>query len=313
MSLGGLVGFGVLGVALLTAVSIAASASVYLLRDRLRRAGPAMERSAAAWALSGPVVLAFSVVVAMVIRGSGDVDHCIGHEHHAHFCFVHGGAWLERPWAVAITSACAVIVALRLWGVGSRRIHAAIAIAQVRRVADRGPHVRLVRSTRVFCFIAGWLRPEVYASSQAWDALSAEEREAVLAHERAHAAHGDLWLGIVIDVASVLAAPLAGGWLRARWADAAERMCDQRAAEHTDRETVASALVRMSRAAHVQHVPSGFTPRPDALARRVRAVLESGSAGRGLPPVAWCLAVAAISAVAVLATDLHHALETLLG
>ncbi len=313
MTLGGLVGFSVLGAALLTAGSVAASASVYLVRERLRRAGPASERSAAAWALLAPVVLACSVVAAMVIRGSGDVDHCLGHDHHAHFCLVHGGAWLERPWAIAVASAFMISVVWRLLGIAWRRTRAAIAIAQVRRVADHGQRVRLVRSTRVFCFIAGWFRPEVYASSHAWDALSTEEREAVLAHERAHAAHGDLWLGPLIDVASVLAAPLAGAWLRARWGDAAERMCDVRAAEQTAPETVASALLRMARAAHLQHVPSGFTPRPDALERRVRAVLERGPAGRGLPPSVWCLAVVAISAVACLATDLHHALETLLG
>lgn len=313
MTLGGVVGFVVLSVLLLTALSLVATAGVAFAGARLRRAGPAAERSAAAWALLAPATLTFAVVAALAIRGSGTIDHCIGHDHHAHLCFAHGVAWLARPWAIALAAAAVVTLLLRLSGVAWRRIQTGAAIAEVRRVAECADRVRIVQSQRVFCFVAGHRHPEVFVSSRAWEALSADEREAVIAHERAHAAQGDLWLGALIDVASVFAAPLAGGWLRARWSDAGERLCDARAAEHTAPETVADALVRLCRAGQVQHVPGGFTPRSEALEHRVRAVLASGPIGGELHPVAWCLAAVAIIATAVFATHLHHAFETLLG
>jgi Zn-dependent protease with chaperone function len=313
VTLGGLIGFVVVSVLLLSALSLIATAGVAIAGARLGRAGPAAERSAAAWALLAPGALTVTVVVALAIRGSGAIDHCIGHDHHAHLCFVHGGAWLARPWAVALAAAAVLTLLLRLSGVAWRRIQGGLAIAEVRRVAERGDRVRIARSPRVFCFVAGYRHPEVFVSSRAWEALSADEREAVIAHERAHAAQGDPWLGALIDVASVFAAPLAGGWLRARWSDAGERLCDARAAQQTAPETVADALVRLCRAGHVQHVPGGFTPHSEALEHRVRAVLAGGPVGRRLPPVAWCLAAVAFIATAMFATHLHHALETLLG
>lgn len=313
MSVGGFVGFGVLAIVLLSAFSLIATAGLSLGSERLRRAGPAAERSAAAWGLIAPVALTFSMVGLLAIRGSGGIDHCVGHEHHAHFCLVHGAAWLDRPWVVALTAASGITILVRILSVAWRRIHVHLAIAQIRRVAERGDGVRIAPSERVFCFVAGWRRPEVFVSSRAWAALSPEEREAVFAHERAHDAHGDLWFGVIADIAAVFAAPLAGSWLHARWADASERLCDVRAAEQTAPETVADALVRMCRAGQLQHVSRGFTPAADALEQRIRAVLASGPAGTGLGPITWCLAITVIMATAVLATHLHHALETLLG
>ncbi len=313
MSLGSLVGFGVLAVVLMTVFSVIGTACLGLARMRLRRAGPAVERSAAAWALMAPIGLAIASVVMIAMRGSGAVDHCVGHEHHAHFCVAHGGAWLERPWAVAVAAASGITFLLRLAVVVVRRARAYQAIAQVRRVADPGEDVRIAPSERVFCFVAGWRRPEVFVSSRAWQALSVSERRAVLAHEHAHAAHGDLWLGAMVDIAAVFSAPLAGRWVQARWADAGERLCDREAARVTDPETVASALVKLCRAGRVQETPAGFTAPADALDDRVRAVLARGPVGSGFGWTAWSFAVASVAAIAVLATPLHHALETLLG
>lgn len=313
MSFGSLVGFGVLAVVLMTAFSLIAASGVALARAQLRQSGPAAERSAAAWALMAPIGLALASVVAIAVRGSGSVDHCIGHEHHAHFCLTHGGAWLERPWALAVAAASSVTFLLRLAVVVGRRSRARSAIAQVRRVAEPGERVRIALSDRVFCFVAGWRRPEVFVSSCAWNALSSAEREAVLAHEHAHAAHGDLWIGAIVDLAAALAAPLAGSWLLARWADASERLCDVRAARATDPETVASALVRLCRAGRLQQIPAGFTAPAATLEDRVRAVLARGPMGSSFGWIAWSVIGASVAAIVMLATQLHHALETLLG
>jgi Zn-dependent protease with chaperone function len=313
VSIGGVVGFGVVAVVLVTAFSLIATAWVALAAGRLRDAGPAAERSAAGWALLAPIVLAATIVVVIAAVGSGSEDHCVGHDHHAHFCFVHGAAWLERPWAVALAVASTVTFVLRIAAVAWRRARARRAITQVRKVSELGDGVWIARSERVFCFVAGWRRPEVFMSSRANEALPPNERAAVIAHERAHAAHGDLWLSTLVDLASTAAAPLAGGWLHTRWTEASERLCDTVAARATAPESVASALVRMCRAGHLEPIASGFTPAADALEDRVRAVLAGVPAGRRLGWIAWSLVAGAIAASVLLATPLHHALETLLG
>jgi hypothetical protein len=311
MTIGGLVGFVVLGVVVLSACSLVAAAAFAIARPRLR--GPAAEKNAAAWALVTPVVIAASVVVLIAWRGSGAADHCVGHDHHAHFCLAHGVAWLHRPWAVAVAVGAAVTFAARIGFVAWRRFTAHRAIAQVRQVATAHDGVRVALSDRVFCFVAGWRRPEVYVSSRAWQVLDADQRVAVLAHERAHAQYGDLWMAAIIDVAATLAAPLAGSWLRDRWADACERLCDRDAANVTSGETVATALVQMSRAGTLLPIASGFTATADAIEQRIRAVLAGGPVGRPLGWAAWSMLGAALVACAGFATELHHALETLLG
>jgi hypothetical protein len=308
-----MIGFGMLAVVLVTAFSVVATAWFALAAKRLRASGPTAERSAAAWALLAPIALAGAVVIAIALVGATGADHCVGHGHHAHFCLVHGDAWLERPWAVALAAASTITFTLRIGAVVWRRARAGRAVAQVRRVAELGDGVRIARSDRVFCFVSGWWQPEVFMSSRAWDALSAEERGAAIAHEQAHAAHGDLWMSALVELASTTAAPLAGSWLHQRWADASERACDARAARATAPETVASALVQMCRAGQVQAMAAGFTPAAGALEHRVRALLAEEPIGVRLGARAWLLTGGTIVAVALLAGELHHLLETLIG
>jgi Zn-dependent protease with chaperone function len=311
MSLGGVIGFGVLAVVLMTACSLLSAALFQLAHPRL--VGPVAEKNAAAWALVAPVVVVTSLLALIAWRDSGSMDHCVGHDHHAHFCLAHGAAWLHRPWAAAIAVAAAVTMTLRLAVIAWRRFGAQRAIAQVRAVSRELEGVRIAPSDRVFCFVAGWRRPEVYVSSRAWSSLSDNERTAVLAHERAHAGDGDLWMAAIIDVAASLAAPLTGSWLRGRWRDASERLCDLRAAESTSAETVAQALVRMCRAGSLLSIAHGFTPTADVLEQRIRSVLDGGPPGRRLGWPAWCVLGAVLVASFWFATHLHHALETLLG
>jgi Zn-dependent protease with chaperone function len=310
---GGLVGFSVVAIVFATGLSLAAAATLATLRERLRNAGPAAERSAAAWALVGPVALTLAIMAALAIRGSGRIDHCLGHTHHAHLCFVHGAAWLERPWAIALVAASSMTIALRLAVAALRRLRARRAIGELRRVTRAGDRVRVVPSDRVFCFVAGWRRPTVFVSSRAWSALSDDERAAVIAHELAHASQGDLWFGVIAEVAAACAAPRVGAWLHARFIDASERVCDARAAQQTAPEAVARALLCVCRAGQLQRAPAGFPAAADALERRIRAVLARGAVGSALGGGAWCLVIAPLVASTVFAPELHHALETLLG
>jgi beta-lactamase regulating signal transducer with metallopeptidase domain len=313
VTIGGAIGFAVLATVLVTTSSLVATAVFALARKQLRAAGPAREKNAAAWALIAPLAVSAVVVTLIALRGSGAVDHCEGHAHHAHFCLVHGAAWLARPWAVAIAVVATVTLLLRSATVAWRRIVAARAIAQVRRVAAARDGVRIALSDRVFCFVAGLRHPEVYVSSCTWNALADDERLAVVAHEREHARHGDLWMAAIVDVAASLAAPLAGAWLRDRWTDASERLCDAAAADATSPESVARALVNVCRAGSLLPMASGFPASASAVENRVRAVLAGSSPGRKLGWRAWAMLATTLVAVCIFATELHHVLETLLG
>jgi len=313
VTLGSAIGFAVLAAALVTTSSLIAASVFALARNHLRAAGPAREKNAAEWALIAPLAVSAIVVAVVAWRGSGPVDHCEEHLHHAHFCLVHGAAWLARPWAVAIALAATVTLFLRSTAVAWRRIAAARAIAQVRRVAAARDGVRIALSDRVFCFVAGLWRSEVYVSSCAWNALAEDERLAVVAHERAHARHGDLWMAAVIDVAASLAAPLAGAWLRHRWSDAGERLCDARAADATSPAAVARALVNVCRAGSLRPMASGFPASANVVEERVRAVLAGGSPGHGFGWRAWAVLATTLAAACIFVNELHHVLETLLG
>jgi Zn-dependent protease with chaperone function len=179
--------------------------------------------------------------------------------------------------------------------------------------------VRIVESERAFCFVAGRGRPAIYVSSRVWSSLSEPERAALVAHEAAHIRAGDLRTRMVIEALLVLAAPLTAARVRAVWLHASERVCDARAAHATGRpESVASAMVSLCRLQASRPAASlGFTPHPDELADRVRAVLAGGPLGERaatrLQRAVTAACAVLVAAAAAAAEPLHHALETLLG
>lgn len=104
-------------------------------------------------------------------------------------------------------------------GAALRRATEALALGRVPglRVSDVLP-VPLVIGPR---------RPLVVLPSQLLRVISAEKLEAVLLHEVAHIAHGDLWIGLLQRLAGVLLwwCPLVH-WLNARISEVREDICD---------------------------------------------------------------------------------------
>jgi Zn-dependent protease with chaperone function len=320
MAPGSLVGFGgVLALGLWT-FSAGATLAVRAARGRLRACGPLAERRAVELAAVVPIVLAVAVTAALLLRAAFGADHCQAHDHHPHLCLVHGGVWASRLGAVALLAGVGAAAATRLIIVVARAVRAHGHLATIRQAAQQNGEIYLAASPRAFCFVAGMRRPRVYASTAAWSALAPDEREAVLAHERAHIEHGDLGRRFGLELLLALGAPLAAGLLGPMWGRATERLCDARASAATGRpDAVANAMVRMCRlgASAPSAVPVGFTPKPAELSERVHAVLAGGLDGRrsarhlGLLAAWLCLHL--IGAAALLAEPLHHALETLLG
>ena len=157
----------------------------------------------------------------------------------------------------------------------------------------------------------------IYVSTAAWDGLGADEREAMLAHERGHVRGRDLLRRVAVEVMAIVSGPLVPAFLIGRWESATERLRDREAARLTDPDAVARALVHMVRLGAVRVAGVSFEPATSQLARRVDAVYDSGPTGE---PVARRLTVLVVSSAALLAVTaalladpLHHALETLVG
>jgi Zn-dependent protease with chaperone function len=312
-------GFALVFVVLVVALSALASTVLAACDGALRRRGPHAERRAVVLAALAPVALAAAVLAALVGHSLLATDHCLAHDHHAHLCVAHGGAWLERPWVVAVLALALAGVAARLAVLGARVARASASIARLRRLSVPAGDVRLVDSPHAFCFVAGLRRPSIYASTTAWHGLADDERAAMIAHERGHVVHRDVGRRFALDLVLALAAPLAGGPLARRWSHATERLRDADAAAALgDPDPVARALLHVCRLERGVARPGlGFTARGRLLADRIEALLSAAPDGR---PAARHLSIVVLVGLgglvvlaAGLAGPLHHAFETLLG
>lgn len=319
MSAGSVAGFALVFVVSAWALSAIAALAMACAGARLERLGALVERRAAEAAAIVPVVLAALVVTVLVLQSLLGVDHCEAHDHHAHLCLTHGAAWTHRAWVVAALVGAGAAMLTRLALVLASVVRGVRNVRALHAISHEAGEVRLVESDRAFGFVSGRHQPAIYVSTRAWAGLSAAERRALVAHETAHVRHGDLRMRGVLEACLVLAAPLVGEQVRARWSRASERLCDARAAEVTgDPASVASALVSLCRLEASRPLGTfAFTPTADDLTHRVRAVLEAAPLGER--PAAWLgravvIASLLIGGAAVLTAEpLHHAFETLLG
>jgi Peptidase family M48 len=286
--------------------------------------GPAVERRAAFLAAALPVLLGAAVVAILVGESLLGVDHCRTHGHHAHLCLVHGAAWADRAWAVALVAAAAAAVIARGAALGLSMLRGARMMTRLTRLLppQSGEHGAplLVPSERPFCFVAGLRRPRIFASTAARHALADDEWQAMLAHERGHIEHGDLRRRLGLELLLLFAAPFASAIVRQHWDAATERLRDASAAAQASPESVASALVCMARAALRLRAAQlvSFTPHADrGLAQRITALLDRSPLGEHEARRVVHLALLGTGALALLtillAGPLHHALETLLG
>lgn len=322
-----LVGFALAFVVVSAGLSLLAGLAVWAFGRRLGRAGPAAERSAAGAGLVLPPALALVMTAALVGRSAlgpwlGVPDHCAGHAHHLHLhlCLFHGSAWAERHWALGLVAGAFLLLAVRMGSRLRRMTHARRLLRALEVVSEpaAAKGVRIVSSPRDFCFTAGIVDPRVFVSRTTWDRLASDQRAAVLAHEQAHIAQGDLWRRAGLGMLSALGAPVVASGLLRLWDGATERLCDRAAARLVgDRLVVASALLALvGRQQAPAAVGAAFTTGNDVVGRveaLLDGALEDGAAVRWLRR-ALTVTIALAAALVLLAADpLHHGLETLLG
>lgn len=305
-----------------TALSVAVAAALGGARSVLARLPAARRADVLFGAGLVPAAGAIAVVAAaglpslLHLAGLAD-DHCLEHSHHSHLCLVHFGGM--RP-SLAVLGAFALAWALfRVALIVSDELGVARRLSQLRALASArtdDPALFVLPGDATICHTVGLLRPRILVSSALLAALSPAERDAVLAHERAHARRRDPLALFLLRLAGVFAPSFASTALMRAFREAAELACDAEAAARTgDPLTVAEMLVRVSRLRLVAPSPGAFAAAGTGLERRIAALLDpAGFAWRrsyqlllGLSILSAVVALALVQAAAI-----HHAVESVL-
>lgn len=172
-------------------------------------------------------------------------------------------------------------------------------------IAQRcGVRVRVVNYADAFCALVGPWNPVVLISRATLDRLSIEELEAALHHERAHAARFDLKLAAALSFFADLL-PLPVDDLVEAYATARERAADERAVQHCDPTTLASAIVAVATTRNTRAV-AALAEETHSVKQRVLMLLSTGAEGgnrsrrRFVACVSLCVIVALSIAPAIL-------------
>lgn len=286
---------------------------------RARRAHPE-RRAGVAWAAAvAPSVVPTLLVLVCLAPGlagllGGRGDHCLRHAEHPHLCVIHFPAALRAPVvAVLVCGGGALAVALLRGAARLARNRQSVAALRsaARHEADLDANV--VPSEQPFSFASGVARREVWISSTLADALSAEELEVVLMHERAHLERRD---PVRHAAAAMLSFPLwpgVRGVVLRELALASEQACDEAAGRRVgDRLRVAETILGVERLAGAR-APAAVSGLPafggSNVAERVQSLLHEAPSRHSAAPASWAAIGLASASLWLSADALHHAME----
>jgi hypothetical protein len=272
-----------------------------------------------------PALAAIAMVVAAAAPSVGTAlgfgpDHCPGHGHHFHICFIHSSGL--RP-ALATIGAFALAVwtyrlARLLRGVVQSNATVRM-LERLARPAGGSFPVFLVPGTKL-CHAIGLIRRRIILSSDLAEGLRPEELASALAHEEAHLSRRDPLASFLLAAAVVFVPPPLAGWLRRIHREAAEQACDAAAANVMgDGTVVAGALVKVAslqRQSEAGLALVGTAFGGHELEGRVKALLDRNPAesSRSRWGVLALAAFALFSGLSYAGREsLHHAAETVLG
>ena len=204
------------------------------------------------------------------------------------------------PTSLAVVSLVllGVIVGWASWKT-VRRIRALIVVWRTYHGAEP---VVVLDSARPDAFATPAPAGRVVVTSGLWEALSASERQVVLAHERSHLTHGHTWWTLAADLSAAIN-PLLRPTARCV-RHAVERWADEDATRAVaDRHLVARTLARVALLKHDSPQATALTPAATGgdVPDRVRALLDPPPRRRpfALLALAALLAAAALGTLAV--------------
>jgi Zn-dependent protease with chaperone function len=248
-------------------------------------------------------------------------DHCLGHEHHLHICFLHSSG--PRPALAALGAFALAVWIYRL----ASLIRGAVRLGSTSRHLERFawaarasfPVLRVPGST--LCHATGLFRRRILLSAELADRLSSDQLASALAHEEAHLQRRDPLASFLLAVATLFVWPGVAQRLRRLHRQAAEEACDAAAAKVMgDGAVVAGALVEVA-ALQRELGPGARFAAPafgtHALEIRVAALLEDRAVSQSSSSRWGWLALVTTAAFVALAYRqaewLHHSTETVLG
>ncbi len=267
------------------------------------------------------------IVVAMVATVAPSVlglvwpgyDHCLAHGgSHAHLCFVHLPEQAGGLASWSLLAAALLFLAVRA-AVGIARVRGAARVCA--RLLSHGVEeprlsARVVPTSSPLCVSVGLLHPETVLSAGFLRGVDAGQLEAVLVHERAHAARRDALSRTVASATTVLMLPSARQRLLRELELSAEQSCDEAAAVAIgDRLTMAEVILKVERL--LGEVPPGLTPVAvpfggTTIPLRIAALLAPPKVSRQTV-LGKAFVVCALVAVLGASDPLHHLTETVVG
>jgi Zn-dependent protease with chaperone function len=296
-----------------------------LLNAPLQRLGPAERADAYLVGALVPGLAALSVLIAAAAPSVGSAlglgaDHCPGHGHHFHICFLH---------SVDIRPALAGLGALAVLGWLYRVSALVMGLLTTRRQTRQLESLGNLRSSEfpvllvpgtALCHAAGFVRRRIMLSSDIASGLPPAELAAALAHEAAHLNRRDPLASFVLALAGLFVPQAIARRLRRLHRQASEESCDAAAAAAMGTgDIVASALITVATLQRGRREPRAAMTSfgEHALEARVLRLLHT-TPPSAPSPSRWVLLAGAAAASFVLLTWsssdlLHHAAETILG
>jgi BlaR1 peptidase M56 len=310
-------GFAALSGALVTAV-------VPLAVTHTAQWEPARRHRALGLLSAAPMVLAGTACVAVLLPSAlafvwPRFDHCLAHgDHHLHLCFVHpptdAGSW---PLSALLLGASTWFL-LRVCTSFARFTAALRLVSKLSCTAVVEPRlgVSILPSPEPLCALLGIWKPAIVVSRGFLTAVTPQELEIVIHHERAHSDRRDILLRAFAQAMTIFVWKPQRRLLLQVLELAAEQSCDEAAARHTgDRLSVAETILRVERV--LSRLPIPLSPAVasfggEAVSHRVAALLAppamGGSLRRGV--AAFSLLVLGILAVS---EHIHHSTESLIA
>lgn len=293
------------------AVPLVVAACFGVLGPRLARRLPPRH---ATWLLSaGAVTAALSALAMLFSVGLVLVGQApsVASEGHWSASILREHAPVEPGVTVAALSALIAAMAATIVVAGRRGLAMLAAYRDCRRLPGAAGDLVVVPNTSAGAVAIPGRPGRIVVSQALLIALSASERRALLAHERAHLGHGHHWHRTVVSLAAAanpLLRPLCSATLHAteRWAD------EEAAAEVGDRATVAAAVARAARMSSRRGPVIGphLAVAAGGVPERVAALLGRPARPRpDLIVLAAALLIAGLVGAVVMGKEIEHLFE----
>ncbi len=296
------------------AVAWATAALVYPVWSRFAERSPRVGRSAVA-AAALPWLVGAAFVAAGFLPGDPHTGqilscHCAASgPDWAHLCPAHPASALGLLPLASLALALLLPGRLRRWR-GLTREPVGSGAGGTPTVLD------LPRPTAL---LVGWLRPSLVVDRRLWAALSPNERDVVVAHERAHLGRRDPAVLMLLRALAAVGPRFAADRLARAWLRRAELSADAGAAHVVgDPLAVADTLLKCARLAGRPDAALAVSWSAGAVEGRVRALLgttalDDGSGAPDLGRRDAALLVACAIAAVVATPWVHHQIEHLLN